>query len=116
MIGVDPKKVKIGLECCQYDSKSRCDGCPYDCGYDTSITQCTSDLAADVLALLDQLEKNQPEESEWVKMHGMMIPELCGYHECKLCGYHEHYNNRGTLYPFCPACGRKMKNGIQRKE
>ena len=115
MIGVDPKKVRVGLECCQYDSKSRCDACPYDCGDGTSINQCTSDLAADVLALLDTLEKSQPKESEWVKMHGMMIPELHGYHECKLCGYHEDYHKREVLTPFCPVCGAKMKNGIRKE-
>lgn len=113
MIRIDPKKVKIGLECCQYDSKSKCGGCPYDCGDPASINQCTSDLASDALSLIELLEKNQPKESEWVKMHGMMIPELHGYHECKLCGYHGDYHCRETLFPRCPVCGAIMKNGIK---
>lgn len=61
----------------------------------------------------DDVEVSVVRESEWVKMHGMMIPELHGYHECKLCGYHQDYHNRETLYPFCPLCGARMKNSKQ---
>ena len=134
-------KVIVGLTCCQYDSKSHCDGCPYRYEDSTDINSCTSDLASDAVivaehyrgavpileCISDQIhetasmfrrpvgEEADDSTSEWVKMHGMMIPELHGYHECLKCGYHEDYHNRETLYPFCPACGRKMKNGIQRK-
>lgn len=46
----DVNKVVKGLECCQYSSKSHCDGCPYI--YGDSINNCTSDLATDVLTML----------------------------------------------------------------
>ena len=65
---------------------------------------------------IELLKGQEQQESEWVKMMGMMIPELHGYHECKNCGYHEDYHNREVLYPFCPNCGAKMKNGVNRND
>ena len=41
-----------GLECCQYSSKSHCDGCPYVYESLCSINDCTADLASDAIARL----------------------------------------------------------------
>lgn len=61
------------------------------------------------------LEDENRRVSLWVKMTGMMPPELTGYHCCNNCDWHEHYHNKETLYPFCPNCGAKMLNGIPSK-
>ena len=102
------EEVIKGLEHCAAMSGDECRECPYEheCR-DNDLPYGMSHLAADALELL------KGKESEWVKMMGMMIPELHGYHECKNCGYHEDYHNREVLYPFCPNCGAKMKNGIK---
>ena len=51
-------------------------------------------------------------ESAWVKLTGMMPPEYCGRHECQHCGFIQNYHFREVLYPYCPRCGSKMKNGV----
>ena len=52
------------------------------------------------------------DESAWVKLTGMMPPEYCGRHECQHCGFIQNYHFREVLYPYCPRCGSKMKNGV----
>lgn len=83
--------------------------CSPECPY-YNKRGCREVLERDALELLKAYKSK---ESEWVKMTGMMIPELHGYHMCKNCEWHEDYHNRETLYPYCPACGAKMKNGIK---
>ena len=44
------------MECCQYSSKSHCDGCPYVYENLCNTNDCTADLASDVLSLLKEQE------------------------------------------------------------
>jgi hypothetical protein len=53
----DMEKVIKGLECCQYPSKSHCDGCPYVYDGLCSTNDCTADLASDALAMLEEQQK-----------------------------------------------------------
>jgi len=53
----DREKVIKGLECCQYSSKSHCDGCPYVYENLCNTNDCTADLASDVLSLLKEQQK-----------------------------------------------------------
>ena len=48
----DREKVIEALMCCQYSSKSHCDGCPYFNGGLCETNDCTADLASDAIALL----------------------------------------------------------------
>ena len=64
----------------------------------------------DVMAYRPTVDAMPVIHAQWVKMTGMMIPELHGYHECSNCGYFEDYHNREHLTPYCPHCGAKMDN------
>ena len=55
--------------------------------------------------------KSQPiieqELSEWLSM---VKPETVVWRECKACGAEVE----GPAYPFCPYCGKPMRNGVQK--
>ena len=102
-----------GIECNNFPNVM-CYGCKYNRQeYDDGYEANWCDRDAIYKDALELLKAYKSKESEWVKMTGMMIPELHGYHMCKNCEWHEDYHNRETLYPYCPACGAKMKNGIK---
>ena len=50
-------KVIDGLECCQYDSKSHCDGCPYNYNAIGHANKCTADLTSDALDLFNEKDE-----------------------------------------------------------
>lgn len=52
-------KVIDGLECCQYDSKSHCDGCPYN--NEGWIGHCTASLTADALDCINEQDEKLKE-------------------------------------------------------
>ena len=52
-------KVIDGLECCQYDSKSHCDGCPYN--NEGWIGHCSASLASDALDYLNEQDEKLKE-------------------------------------------------------
>ena len=54
-------------------------------------------------------------ESAWVKLTGRIPPEYYGRHKCQYCGFVQNYL-REVLYPYCPRCGSKMKNGVSADE
>ena len=51
------EKVIKGLECCQYSSKSHCDGCPYVYESLCNTNDCTADLASDALTVLKEQQQ-----------------------------------------------------------
>ena len=58
MTMTDRERVIKGLMCCQYSSKSHCDGCPYCYEGLCGTNDCTADLASDALDLLKQETAN----------------------------------------------------------
>lgn len=71
----DIEKITKGLMCCQYGSKSRCDGCPYDYDEYGQVNECTADLAADTLAYIRDQE-NDPEELRYINLFLGWLNEL----------------------------------------
>ena len=49
----DSERVMKGLECCQHSSKAHCEECPYNYENMCGIYDCTSDLAADAMTLIN---------------------------------------------------------------
>jgi len=71
----DIEKITKGLMCCQYGSKSHCDGCPYDYDEYGQVNECTADLAADTLAYIRDQENN-PEELRYINLFLGWLNEL----------------------------------------
>ena len=98
----DLEKVTKGLMCCQYSSKSHCDGCPYCYEELCETNDCTADLASDALALLKKREAIEP---------GVYSEGTC---TCGNCGTPVGYYPSGCSIPrklskYCPNCGREVK-------
>lgn len=70
----DREKVDKGLACCQYSSKSHCDGCPYVYDGLCSTNYCTADLTSDALAMLKEQEESIP--VSWLKEKLVGHPEI----------------------------------------
>ena len=51
----------------------------------------------------------EPEPSELLSM---VKPETVVWRECKACGAEVE----GPAYPFCPYCGKPMRNGVQKND
>ena len=56
------------------------------------------------------MESNKEKSGHWIKMTGMMIPELHGHYECSECGWHLHWTCSACEKEFlyCPHCGIRM--------
>lgn len=92
-LSIDRDKIIKGLECCQYSSKSHCDGCPYVYESLCNTNDCTADLASDVLSLLKEQE-----------------PKLVRIDEDSV--YCPSGGNELFTYPrqkFCDECGQAVK-------
>ena len=102
----DMEKVIEGLMCCQYSSKSHCDGCPYCYEGLCETNDCTADLASDALALLKEQEAKEVIES--TNMYtGLPITH------CPKCGvsidrYLYGRQHEGQVN-YCPYCGQEVK-------
>lgn len=103
----DREKVIKGLERCKLMNKINCDKCPYDYnGRGNGKSECTAELAEDVLELL----KEQEEEIENLKqtaqsmMEGIVVSvpmenpcSSCQEFNCDYCGYKEFKTHLGTI-------------------
>ena len=103
---IDRDKVIKGLECCQYSSKSHCDGCPYAYESLCNTNDCTADLASDAIDLLKE------HEAKWI--YGEDETGVDGWH-CSECNFFEPWFYDFTddidfirFYRHCPNCGSKM--------
>ena len=56
---------------------------------------------------------NKEAQAEWYKPTGMMPPEFHHRHRCSNCRSFALYSrlSREELTPYCPYCGKQMKNG-----
>ena len=94
----DREKVINGLECCcSHIVGMSCGNCPYEIeqGEEDGISDCTTVLAYDALALLKEPESVHPEPS----CEMTYLTECC----CDLCGVQLiKYDN------FCCGCGRPI--------
>jgi len=65
------EKVKQGLRCCQYASKSQCDDCKYCYDGLVEILDCTADLASDALSVIEELqaeiERLKAQKQKWLQ-------------------------------------------------
>ena len=91
---MDKEKVIKGLECCSIP-QGHCGKCPYET--EDSITECTSELAKDAIALL----KEQKAKTVDIFYNN----GSCKDGKCPTC----HMVVSDTLYPkYCGYCGQKL--------
>lgn len=83
MTMTDRERVIEGLMCCQYSSKSHCDGCPYCYEGLCEINDCTADLTSDALDLL--------QEQNWISVRDR-LPNCNG---CYLVWRPHFYTDKG---------------------
>ena len=127
----DREKVIKGLECCQYSSKSHCDGCPYLYEGMCGINGCTSDLAIETLALMKEQEADIKNLNETIANLLQKITEMkmiygdCEYVgelvRCKDCQFHYAGENEADAWDRCRLhsintesdnyCSWAVKNG-----
>lgn len=56
---------------------------------------------------------------KWVKLTGMMPPELFGRHLCSECdgfALHDWKHHKEQLTDFCPNCGAEMKEASENEQ
>ncbi len=100
---IDRQKIIKGLECCQYSSKSHCDGCPYDYNARGYCNECTADLATDVLELLNENRAVKPVRDS----------ETGRFWICGNCGGYVGFEDNDEYDPnefsnFCADCGKPV--------
>ena len=104
---IDREKVISGLQRCRLINKVNCDKCPYDYnGRGNGKSECTAELATDVLELLKKREAVEPKTE----------PSAKGYwYTCGACGWWlfeardtVHFDDRKRVR-FCSSCGRAVK-------
>lgn len=59
--------------------------------------------------VIEEAPTIEPEPSEWLSM---VKPETVVWRECKACGAEVE----GPAFPFCPYCGKPMRNGVRPHE
>ena len=93
----DREKVLKGLERCKLINKINCDKCPYDYnGRGNGRSECTAELAEDVLALLKEQEAKPQRYKESDIFH---IP-ICPNTECSAV--------MNQYWHYCPYCGTRF--------
>lgn len=107
----DREKVIKGLECCQYSSKSHCDGCPFAYEGMCGTNDCTSDLASEAIVLLKEQEPREPHYTTLAYI--IDGTEMIVHHpECPRCienglALWDAEIERGQAY--CKRCGQAVK-------
>lgn len=101
----DREKVMRGLECCcTHIVGMSCGNCPYEIEQreDEGISDCTSVLAYDALALL----KQEAVEPKQVGLHGKedWYGPVCVCPDCKA-----EWMSADADIHFCPKCGRAVR-------
>lgn len=94
----DREKVDKGLACCQYSSKSHCDGCPYVYDGLCGINYCTADLTSDALAMLKEQEPVRAGKK--IKAGDVVLD----FYQCGHCK-----NAIRKPWRYCPFCGKAVK-------
>ena len=95
----DREKVISGLQRCRLVNKVNCDKCPYDYnGRGNGKSECTAELADDVLALLKEQEAVKPQTENAVYDIGSWW-YICG--ACK--------KPIDKMDTFCRHCGQAVK-------
>lgn len=97
----DREKVIKGFECCQYSSKSHCDGCQYNYEGLCDTNDCTADLASDALALL----KEQKELTDHYQSLLIAYNDMRKEQEPKPIAYTDNPYT-GLPVARCPKCGK----------
>jgi len=95
---VDREKVIKGLERCKLYNKVNCDKCPYDYnGRGNGKSECTAELASDVLALLKDQEAKP-----------VIVTNAYGtrFYHCPKCNRDLYAYIRQR---YCSNCGQKVK-------
>lgn len=86
---MDREKVVKGLERCKLYNKLNCDKCPYDYnGRGNGKSECTAELATDVLELLEEQKAVKPKCKERIG---------------------------GFVAGICPTCGTALNNILNAK-
>lgn len=106
----DIERVKQGLRCCQYASKSQCDDCKYCYDGLVEILDCTADLASDALSVIEDLqaeiERLQPKKSKWI-FTGQKNAYGGTVIQCPFCDDKYAAQNPSDEH-FCRNCGAKL--------
>ena len=94
---IDREKIISGLQRCRLMNKVNCDKCPYDYnGRGNGKSECTAELADDVLALLKEQEAVKPGKEH--SSSGVTWWNVCG--NCKTA---INPNDK-----FCHECGKPI--------